>query len=163
MKTNKNPVQSGITVSVNRLSQPIWSIPSLANQYRTRRHHLHRSYSLGPGDYYAYGLICLFSGLALGADLALPPAILANRIAQQHDYANATSHYANLALLNKTALALAAGIALPLLAQLGYQPGTTEPAATQILSLTYALLPSGLKLMVAYILWRYLTQPEPQR
>ena len=150
------------------LGMPIWQ--TLANRYGKYRAwqisilvaaiSFIWAYSLGPGDLYAYGLVCLFSGLALGADLALPPAILADRMAQQSDYANATSYHANLALLNKTALALAAGIALPLLALFGYQPGTTDPSATQVLSLTYALLPSGLKLLMAYLLWRHFIQPE---
>ena len=30
---------------------------------------------LGPGDTWAYGLICVLSGFALGADLALPPSL----------------------------------------------------------------------------------------
>ncbi|MEM6405902.1 MAG: MFS transporter [Pseudomonadota bacterium] len=118
------------------------------------------AYQLDAGDYLAYGLICLLSGLALGADLALPPAILAERIHQQREYADASRYYALLTLLNKSALALAAGIALPLLAQLGYQPGYTDPTTTQALSIVYALLPSGLKLIIAGMLWHHLTTQE---
>ncbi|HSD59424.1 MAG TPA: MFS transporter, partial [Burkholderiales bacterium] len=51
--------------------------------------------------------------------------------------------------LNNLNLALAAGVALPLLAWLGYQPGSAQ--AGTALSMTYALLPSALKLAAALL------------
>ena len=38
---------------------------------------------IGPGDTLAFGAICVLSGLALGADLALPPALLADQLARR--------------------------------------------------------------------------------
>ena len=38
---------------------------------------------LGPGDMYAFAVICALSGLALGADLALPPSMLADVIGRR--------------------------------------------------------------------------------
>ncbi|WBL62207.1 MFS transporter [Stutzerimonas stutzeri] len=77
---------------------------------------------LDPGSAWAYAAVCVLSGLALGADLALPPALLADIIpAAERD---ATAGYFGLwSLLAKLALAIA-GLALPLLALTGYQPGT---------------------------------------
>ena len=49
-------------------------------------------------------------------------------------------------------LALAAGIALPLLAWLGYVPGSNK--GLPALSVAYALLPCALKLLAALLLWR---------
>ena len=49
-------------------------------------------------------------------------------------------------------LALAAGIALPLLAWFGYMPGRDGGGAA--LAGAYALLPCGLKLLAAALLWR---------
>ena len=51
-------------------------------------------------------------------------------------------------------LALAAGISLPLLAWLGYTPGTTEAGAISALTLAYAILPCVLKTCAALVLWR---------
>lgn len=102
---------------------------------------------LGPGDLVAYGLICGLSGIALGADLALPPAILSDHIAVTARQAAATRLYAVMAFLAKSALALATGLALPLLDLMGYRPGTPATGQTGILlSSVYAGLPCLLKL-----------------
>jgi hypothetical protein len=52
------------------------------------------------------------------------------------------------------ALALAAGLALPMLQLLGYSPGRQDTPALLALSLTYCLLPCGLKLLAGALLWR---------
>jgi glycoside/pentoside/hexuronide:cation symporter, GPH family len=49
---------------------------------------------------------------------------------------------------------MAAGISLPLLAWLGYTPGTTEAGAISALTLAYAILPCVLKTCAALVLWR---------
>ena len=76
---------------------------------------------LGPGDVAGFALVCAASGLALGADLALPAAIAAD-LGERQGRAGACFGVWNLAA--KLNLALAAGLALPLLAWLGYQPGS---------------------------------------
>jgi glycoside/pentoside/hexuronide:cation symporter, GPH family len=59
---------------------------------------------------------------------------------------NEGSYFGLWNLVTKMNLALAAGIALPTLALLGYQPKvTTSPQALMYLSATYALLPCVLK------------------
>jgi Na+/melibiose symporter-like transporter len=55
-------------------------------------------------------------------------------------------------MVDKLNLALAAGIALPLLQWLGYQPGTLQPAQGT-LSQVYALAPCGIKLAAGVFLW----------
>ncbi|MCW3147847.1 MFS transporter [Stutzerimonas stutzeri] len=102
---------------------------------------------LEPGSAWAYGAVCILSGLALGADLALPPALLADIIPV--DERQSTAAYFGLwSFLGKLALALA-GLALPLLAWASYQPGT--PAGWN-LALVYAGLPCLLKLLAARLL-----------
>ncbi|MBK3867490.1 MFS transporter [Pseudomonas stutzeri] len=102
---------------------------------------------LEPGSAWAYAGVCLMSGLALGADLALPPALLADIIPP--DQRDSTAAYFGLwSLLGKLALALA-GLALPLLALTNYQPGS--PAGWN-LALVYAGLPCLLKLLAARLL-----------
>lgn len=96
---------------------------------------------LTTGDTLAYGAICLMAGLALGADLAMPPVILARQIPVHVDPA---SYYGLWSLLGKLALALS-GLALPLLAALGYEPGSAG-AGTLALALVYGGVPCVLKL-----------------
>ncbi len=110
--------------------------------------------ALGAGDVLAFGLVCALSGVALGTDLALPSALLAGVIAQQGDggqHEGAYFGWWNFA--TKLNLALAAGLALPLLGALGYAPGTRSAEGLQMLSLAYAVLPCGLKLAAAAALY----------
>ena len=67
----------------------------------------------------------------------------------------ATGSYFGLwTLATKLNLALAAGIALPLLDTLGYRPGGRDPAALGALTIVYALVPCALKLgAVASLVW----------
>ncbi|WP_348945293.1 MFS transporter [Chitinibacter sp. FCG-7] len=105
---------------------------------------------LGQGDTTAYLLVCIAAGLALGADLALPPVLLARLIPD--DQAAAT-YYGVWTLLGKLALALS-GLALPLLAMLGYTPGA--PAGAE-LAWVYAGLPCLFKLLALVMLRSGLT------
>jgi glycoside/pentoside/hexuronide:cation symporter, GPH family len=52
----------------------------------------------------------------------------------------------------KLNLALAAGVALPALAWLGYTPGTQEAHALRTLTFAYCLLPCALKLVATGLL-----------
>jgi GPH family glycoside/pentoside/hexuronide:cation symporter len=111
------------------------------------------AWRLGAGDSAAFGAICAASGLALGADLALPPALLAGVIARAgHSGAGEGAYFGLWHWGVQMNLALAAGVALPLLAWLGYVPGAAH--GTAALSFAYALLPCALKLLAAALLWR---------
>jgi GPH family glycoside/pentoside/hexuronide:cation symporter len=109
---------------------------------------------LGAGDGVAFAAVCVLSGLAFGADLALPASLLADVIDDdEHAGRRPDGAYFGLwHLLEKLALALAAGIALPALQWLGYQPGTVT-AAGSALSAVYALLPCLIKVVAALLLW----------
>ncbi|WP_346727007.1 MFS transporter [Pusillimonas minor] len=109
---------------------------------------------LGAGDTTLFLLICAASGLALGADLALPTPLLARVIrteAVSPDSEGAYFGWWNSA--SKLNLALAAGLVLPMLQWLGYTPGQTDEHGLWSLSLAYAVLPCGLKLVALYALW----------
>jgi Na+/melibiose symporter-like transporter len=109
---------------------------------------------LGAGDTAAFAAICVLSGLALGADLALPPSILADVIGRGGRMESTGAYFGVWTLATKLNLALAAGIALPLLAVLGYTPGTDDPAALRSLAFVYAIVPCALKLAaVATLAW----------
>lgn len=110
---------------------------------------------IGEGDVAAYTAVCLLSGLALGADLALPASILAGHIARSRSEGAASRLYAVMALFSKGALALATGLTLPALGLAGYQPGEPLTAQTAIaLSIAYAAVPCLLKLGTMIWLWR---------
>jgi Na+/melibiose symporter-like transporter len=105
---------------------------------------------LGSNDLALFAVICIASGLALGADLALPAAIAAD-LGERQGQAGACFGVWNL--VAKLNLALAAGLALPLLALLGYVPGSGEGLAS--LTFAYALLPLGFKALAGILLWRW--------
>jgi Na+/melibiose symporter-like transporter len=124
---------------------------------------------LGPGDARLFLTICIASGLALGADLAVPPALLAAVVQQAGGQGRAEGAYFGWwTAATKLNLALAAGLALPLLQLGGYQPGSRDPQALHTLTLAYALLPCVLKLL-AWALLRHLparlatAAPPPQQ
>lgn len=103
----------------------------------------------------AFSVICVLSGFALGADLALPPALLAGVIAHAgHDGQREGAYFGAWNWATKMNLALAAGVSLPVLGQLGYVPGVPDANGVQALGLAYAVLPCLLKLVAAAILWR---------
>ena len=109
---------------------------------------------LGAGDLMPYAVICLLSGAALGADLAMPAAIAADLI-PSGERDRSASYFGIWSLINKLVLALAAGLALPLLAGFGYQPGGSGGLAA--LALFYAGVPCLIKLFSALLLvrWRH--------
>jgi glycoside/pentoside/hexuronide:cation symporter, GPH family len=107
---------------------------------------------LGAGDTAQFMAICVITGLALGADLAIPPAILAAVIKSAGKaQAEEASYFGVWNFATKFNLALAAAIALPLLDWSGYQPGNTKN--TLSLTLIYAAVPCALKLIAAILLW----------
>lgn len=105
---------------------------------------------LGAGDLPAFAVICVASGLSLGADLVLPAAMAAD-IGERQGRAGACFGIWNL--VAKLNLALAAGLALPLLGATGYVPGSG--AGLSSLTLAYALLPLVFKAIAGGLLWRW--------
>lgn len=121
------------------------------------------AFALGAGDVIAFAIVCVMSGVAYGAELALPPSILADLVDRSGSEHKANGAYFGLwQMIEKLNLAAAAGIALPLLALLGYQPGSGA-GETLALSATYALLPCAIKLLGAAILWLAPVDPRHSR
>lgn len=143
--------------------------------------------TIGSGDLFAFGVICVLSGVALGADLSLPPALLADLLALASpapgapavpkDMCSDWAHKPGSTALRvaaptgacfgwwnfvtKANLALAAGLALPLLSVFAYTPGARAPQALLALSLVYAVLPVLLKLGAIALLWHWRHVLEP--
>lgn len=113
------------------------------------------AFFLEPGDVVAYGIICVLSGMALGADLALPPSILADRVTEQKTEAEATQYYALIAFIPKTAIAIASGVSFLILDHLGFVAGEqNSPEVLEGVITLYALIPCVIKLCAAFWLWR---------
>lgn len=116
---------------------------------------------LGAGDVAAYTAVCVASGIALGADLTLPGAMLAGVIQRAgHGQQLEGAYFGWWNFATKLNLALAAGISLPLLGAFGYTPGGRDAGALQALTLAYCLLPCVLKLGAAGLLWTLTLRKE---
>lgn len=113
---------------------------------------------LGAGDLVGFAIICVLTGLALGADLALPSAIQADVI----DVDNLSSgtrrsglYFALWGLATKLSLALAVGLAFPLLQLAGFEAGGTGADGLVMLVALYAIVPVALKLAAIALMWRF--------
>jgi Na+/melibiose symporter-like transporter len=118
--------------------------------------------TLGAGDTTGFLVVCALSGMALGADLTVPGALLnqlIDRCGERGRTDGAFMGWWNLA--TKLNLALAAGLSLPLLGLWGYAPGQQDADAVLALGLAYGLLPCVLKLLAGLALYLSLMrQPD---
>ncbi|MFN3825277.1 MAG: MFS transporter [Pseudorhodobacter sp.] len=107
---------------------------------------------LGPGDGLAFAVISAASGAALAADMVLLPAIFARHMARQGAEAMGFGLWS---FASKFMLAVAAVTLFPLLDLAGFRAGMeNDAAALRTLTLLYAALPCGLKLIAIALLMR---------
>lgn len=115
---------------------------------------------LRTGDTLPFLIICAASGIALSADLALPPSLLADAIDLGPPELRAGAYFGLWTLATKFNLALAAGIALPLVQWLGYRPGAASADGVFALGIVYAGVPCALKLIAVALAWKNLVRPR---
>ena len=119
---------------------------------------------LGPGDEQLFLGVCIASGIALGADMVVPGALLNRVIDQLGHRGEAEGLYLGWwNLISKFNLALAAGLCLPLLASWGYAPGARSVEGLHALSLAYGVLPCILKTAAVAALFYFWIQPSANR
>lgn len=123
---------------------------------------------LGPGDLGWFVLVCVLTGLPLGAELALPPSMQADVIDLDTLYSGrrrAGLFFAAWGVATKVPLALAVGIAFPLLALAGFEEAAASQSAGTLLALAalYSLLPCAIKLLSIWLLRGYPIDAAEQR
>ena len=123
------------------------------------------AYWVGAGDVFFYSAVCALAGAGLGADVALPPAMLADAIPPSYQQ-NTGLYFGIWVLIGKFALALAAGFALPALQFFEYRPGNSESASA--LTSLYVFLPFLFKCLAMIILFsqslrHFLTRVQIQK
>lgn len=125
---------------------------------------------IGDGDFIAFMLICFTSGFCLGADVVMPASIQADisqhiskqtqlKLADQNNDSTALL-FGVWGLLTKLALAIAIGIAFPLLDFLGLDANnsgqqTINNSASYTLIILYALIPIIFKIWVLVRMWHF--------
>ena len=104
------------------------------------------AYNLNAGEVIAFSIICFATGLSLGADMTILPAIFAKRLAKTKHDANAGFGIWNFS--NKLALALTAGILLPIMEFAGFETQDMRSSLSrEVLTMSYAIVPCGLKIL----------------
>jgi len=120
---------------------------------------------LNTGDIVAFGVICALTGLTLGSDLALPPAIQADcadwdRFRFRKERTGTLFAYWSMS--TKLALGLAVGFAFPALSWLGLddQTQTASNQSKMALVVIYAVIPIVLKLMAIMLMRNFPIGPK---
>jgi len=120
---------------------------------------------LSAGDIVAFGVICALTGLTLGSDLALPPAIQADcadwdRFRFRKERTGTLFAYWSMS--TKLALGLAVGFAFPVLSWFGLDDQTQAASNLSKMALVviYALIPIVLKLLAILLMRSFPIGPK---
>jgi len=115
---------------------------------------------LGEGDVHAFLVLCIVTGVPLGAELALPPSMQADVVdldTLTTGRRRAGVFFAAWGVATKVPLAMAVGIAFPILALAGFdQSGGPQPDRARLtLAALYSLGPVVIKLTAIWLLRGY--------
>ncbi len=116
---------------------------------------------LPSGSLYGFGVICIVTGLMLGFDLSLPPAIQADVIdvdTAQSGSQRGGLYFAAWGLATKLSLAAGVGLIFPLLSAFGFDAAAgagNRPEALWTLAIAYAWIPIALKLIAVALIWNF--------
>jgi GPH family glycoside/pentoside/hexuronide:cation symporter len=115
---------------------------------------------MGPDDLTVFFIIAIITGSCVGADLFLPASIQADVV--DEDTASSGSqrtgfYFAAWALVTKMALALAAGLAFPVLELTGFDPEAAQQSEISLwtLGILYAWIPVAFKLVAIWLMWSF--------
>lgn len=114
---------------------------------------------LGEGDVWWFAIICVLTGLSLGADLTLPASIQADVIdidTAETGEQRSGLYFAFWGLATKASLALGVGLAFPLLSWAGFDAQAENTSSALLtLSFLYGGLPVVLKLLAICLMWNF--------
>jgi Na+/melibiose symporter-like transporter len=114
---------------------------------------------LGPGDVWWFVAVCVLTGLSLGADLVLPSAMQADVVdldTLESGSQRTGVFFALWGMATKLALAVAVGLAFPLLDLAGFRDGSDNDAfALFALAALYALVPVIFKAIAIVLMHGY--------
>lgn len=107
------------------------------------------AFFLGAGDHWLFLGVCVLTGLTLGADLVLPPALVADVVGQQHELSG--GYFGVWTALNKICLALGS-LSLVLWEQLNH---IVNMSSSQTLIMIYVGVPVVLRIIAAILLYQF--------
>ena len=113
---------------------------------------------LSKGDIFAFGVVCVITGFALGADLYLPPAMQADVIdldELRSGERNAGVYFALTSMATKLALGLAIGLAFPALDAAGFEPSSPSSSGIFVLIMIYSIIPIVFKTLAIMLVWKH--------
>ncbi|MEP1207497.1 MAG: MFS transporter [Rhizobiaceae bacterium] len=116
---------------------------------------------LPEGSALAFGVICVLSGLALGADIMLPAAMQADVIdvdTASSGEQRSGSYFALWSLATKISLALTIMVVLPLLEAVGFSASAHRPSSAfsiVLLGFLYGWAPIAFKIPAIMLMWRF--------
>jgi GPH family glycoside/pentoside/hexuronide:cation symporter len=114
---------------------------------------------LDNGDIVAFACICALTGVTLGADMALPPAIQADVAEYEYfrsGYEATGTLFAIWSMITKLSFGLSVLIAFPMLDALGFDPQLSPQDNNLVaLAMIYAVVPIVLKAGAIILLWHY--------
>jgi Na+/melibiose symporter-like transporter len=120
---------------------------------------------LGPDDVWIFAIVCVATGGALGADLALPPSMQADVVdvdtAETQGAARTGLYFALWGMATKLSLALAVGLAFPGLELMGFDAAAAQDTTagafnnTAPLAWMYGFAPILFKLGAIALVWKH--------
>jgi GPH family glycoside/pentoside/hexuronide:cation symporter len=113
---------------------------------------------ISEGEIFPFGVVCVLTGLALGADLYLPPAMQADLVdldELRSRERNAGIYFALWGMATKLALACAVGFAFTALDALGFDPANQNSDGIIALILIYSAIPVVLKGSAILMVWNH--------
>ena len=119
---------------------------------------------LGPEDGYLFVLVECLIGLAAGGFAILPTAMLADAAdyfaLKNKGVASTGGHFASWSLARKLVQAISLGIALPLMAALGFEPSVDPSRNAEVTKWMFVGITVPLYLLGAAAIWRFPLTPR---
>jgi GPH family glycoside/pentoside/hexuronide:cation symporter len=115
------------------------------------------------GSFSSFAIVCVVTGMGLGADLALPPAIQADVVDYdrwRNKQERTGLQFALWGMSTKLALALSVGIALPVLDIFGFDANSAEQDSFTALIMIYAVVPIVIKIAAIFVVWNFPLTPK---